>query len=477
MIGSGGMSTVYKAFDETLERDVALKIMHTAVSQDPSSLERFRREARTVAQLSHPHVVMVIDAGEDEGQPYIVFEHVHGETLKDRIRRDGALPVSEAVAYAIEIGRALQAAHERGLVHRDVKPQNVLLDEEGRAKVTDFGIASGLEFEQLTGTGRVIGTTDYVSPEQAMGEPVTGQSDVYSLGIVLFEMLVGEVPFKADSAVSIAMKHVREGLPDVQRRRPEVSAALASVVERATAKELRNRYATMGDFVGDLEEVLTYEAARSGEATGEATAVLQALPAEAARRGMRGRRWAMAATYVVIAVAVAFGAALLFDSNDESPPAAAGGLSPIPLGQQDIGDFDPPPGDGSENPENLDLALDGKPTTAWETENYDTPDLGGIKKGVGVYLDTGRPIVAKGLRITTPKSGWTFGLYAADSGPPATLAGWQPVGGGQMTRNREAFRLNTRGQAKQYYLVWITKLTEGTTGRSNAAISELELLG
>src|SRR3954449_9059402 len=218
-IGSGGMSTVYRAFDETLERQVAVKIMHSDISRDPAALERFRRESRTVAQLSHPHVVMVIDAGEDAGHPYIVFEHVRGETLKDRIRREGPLPIAEAIAYAIEIGRALEAAHEQGLVHRDVKPQNVLLDEEGRAKVTDFGIASGLEFEQLTGTGRVIGTTDYVSPEQAMGEPVTGQSDVYSLGIVLYEMLSGEVPFKADSAVSVAMKHVREGLPDVQRRR------------------------------------------------------------------------------------------------------------------------------------------------------------------------------------------------------------------------------------------------------------------
>src|SRR4051795_9975606 len=193
-IGSGGMSTVYCAFDETLERQVALKIMHSDISSDPAALERFRREARTVAQLSHPHVVMVIDAGEDEGHPYIVFEHVRGETLKDRIRRQGALPVGEAVAYAIEIGRALQAAHERGLVHRDVKPQNVLLDEEGRAKVTDFGIARGLESNpanQLTAAGKVIGTTDYVSPEQAMGQDVSGQSDVYSLGIVLYEMLVG----------------------------------------------------------------------------------------------------------------------------------------------------------------------------------------------------------------------------------------------------------------------------------------------
>jgi eukaryotic-like serine/threonine-protein kinase len=477
VIGSGGMSTVYKAFDETLERDVALKIMHAAGMRDPGSLERFRREARTVAKLSHPHVVMVIDAGEDEGHPYIVFEHVRGETRKDRIRRDGAMPVSEAVAYAIEIGRALQAAHERGLVHRDVKPQNVLLDEEGRAKVTDFGIASGLEFEQLTGTGRVIGTTDYVSPEQAMGAPVTGQSDVYSLGIVLFEMLVGEVPFKADSAVSVAMKHVREGLPDVQRRRPEVSAALAAVLERATAKELQNRYATMGDFVRELEEVLTYEAARSGEATGEATAVLQALPGEAKRRGMRGRRLALAAVYLLVAVVVAVGAALLFGSDDDNPAPAAGGLSPIPLGQQDIADFDPPPGDAKENSENLDLALDGRSTTVWETENYDTPDLGGIKDGVGVYLDTGRPVVARGLRITTPKSGWKFSLYTANGGPPAVLAGWDAAGGGEMMRMREAFRLNTRGQAKRYYLVWITGLTEGSTGRSNAAISELELLG
>src|SRR5438132_6550399 len=241
-IGSGGMSTVYLAFDETLERPVAVKIMHSDISREPSQLERFRREARTVAQLSHPHVVMVIDAGEDQGHPYIVFAHVRGETLKERIRNEGALPIAEAVAYAVEIGRALEAAHERGLVHRDVKPQNVLIDEEGRSKVTDFWIARGLESEQLTAAGRVVGTTDYVSPEQALGQEVTGQSDVYSLGIVLFEMLTGEVPFKGESGVSVAMKHVREGLPDVRRRRPEISAALAAVVERATAKELANRY-------------------------------------------------------------------------------------------------------------------------------------------------------------------------------------------------------------------------------------------
>src|ERR687888_1806920 len=277
-IGAGGMSTVYRAFDPTLERWVAIKLMHRDISSDPDQLERFRREARAAAALNHPHVVTVIDAGEDEGTPYIVFEYVEGETLKERIRRFGRLPVPEAVAYAIEIGRALSSAHARRLVHRDIKPQNVLIDEEGRAKVTDFGIARSLEVQGLTAPGRVLGTTDYVSPEQALGHEVTEQSDIYSLGICLYEMLTGEIPFKADTQVATAMKHVREPMPDVQRVRPEVSAALASVVEHATAKETANRYLTVDQMVRDLEQVLAIEAARSGETSGEATAVLQALP-------------------------------------------------------------------------------------------------------------------------------------------------------------------------------------------------------
>src|SRR5690242_6997871 len=283
-IGSGGMSTVYRALDETLQRRVAIKLMNREVASDSDQLERFRREARAVAQLSHPHVVGVIDAGEDEGRPYIVFECVEGETLKDRIRRRGRLPIPEAVAYAIEIARALGAAHARHIVHRDVKPQNVLIDEEGSAKVTDFGIARTLEEESLTADGRVLGTTDYVSPEQALGQPVTGQSDLYSLGVVLYEMLTGEVPFRGENQVAVAMKHVRETIPDVQLKRPEVSAALASVVDTATAKRVENRYADDAELIADLEDVLAIETARAGGATGEATSVLRTLPSRARRR-------------------------------------------------------------------------------------------------------------------------------------------------------------------------------------------------
>src|SRR5213075_1587073 len=241
-IGTGGMSTVYRSFDTVLERPVAIKLMHREIASHSEQLERFRREARAVAQLSHPHIVTVLDAGEDEGTPFIVFEYVEGETLKERIRRCGRLAIPEAIAYAVEIARALGAAHERGIVHRDIKPQNVLIDPEGSAKVTDFGIARTLEEEGLTADGRVLGTTDYVSPEQALGHPVTGQSDIYSLEICLFEMLTGDVPFKGDSQVAVAMRHVREELPDVKMLRPEVSAALAAVVDRATAKDPHRRY-------------------------------------------------------------------------------------------------------------------------------------------------------------------------------------------------------------------------------------------
>src|SRR3954462_4046509 len=284
-VGSGGMSTVYRAFDSTLERRVAIKLMHRDIAADSDQLERFRREARAVAQLSHPHIVGVIDAGEEDGRPYIVFEYVEGETLKDRIRRMGRLPVAEAIAYAIEIARALGAAHARHIVHRDVKPQNVLIDEEGSAKVTDFGIARSLDDDEgLTADGRVLGTTDYVSPEQALGHDVNGQSDIYSLGVALYEMLVGDVPFHGENQVAVAMKHVREDLPDVQTRRPEVSAGLAAILDRMTDKDPARRYPDAHAVVEDLEDALAGEAARSGRSTGEATAVIATLPDHHKRR-------------------------------------------------------------------------------------------------------------------------------------------------------------------------------------------------
>ncbi|MFM9150407.1 MAG: protein kinase domain-containing protein, partial [Solirubrobacterales bacterium] len=259
-LGSGGMSTVYLARDEILDRPVAVKLMHDSMASEPDQLERFNQEARAVAKLSNPNVVAVIDAGEDDGRPYIVFEYVEGETLKQLISRVGALETTEALAYGIEISQALEVAHERGMVHRDVKPQNVLIDSTGQAKLTDFGISRQLDEEGMTAEGKVVGTTDYVAPEQAMGHEVDTRADIYALGVVLFEMLTGDVPFKAANQVGVAMKHVTEDLPDLQQIRPDLSATTAAVVERATAKEPADRYGSTAEMTADLQTALEVEA-------------------------------------------------------------------------------------------------------------------------------------------------------------------------------------------------------------------------
>ncbi len=475
-IGSGGMSTVYRAFDPTLERWVAIKVMHRDITDDPDQLERFRREARAVARLSHPHVVTVIDFGEDDGTPYIVLEYVEGETLKERIKRMGRLPVAEAVAYAIEIGRALSAAHAERLVHRDVKPQNVLIDSEGRGKVTDFGIARSLEADGLTATGRVLGTTDYVSPEQALGHEVNEQSDVYSLGVVLYEALTGEVPFKAESQVGVAMQHVKEPLPDVQRRRPEVSAALAAVIEHATAKETANRYATVEDMVHELEEVLAIEVARSGETSGEATNVLRALPDDTAdfapARLRNPRRWALT---VLAALALAGGAIAYFAARTErgagtgATPRAAG-LTPVSLGADAADDYDPPPGDEREHPESTRNAIDNNRTTNWDTESY-TAELSDLKDGVGLYVDAGSDVKVRRLDMITATPGFTASVYAANE-VPDDITGWSKVSDDTEVAQDARIDVDTLDRTYRYYLVWITELGDNET----AEIQELTLL-
>src|SRR5919197_6318649 len=256
LVGAGGMSSVFKARDTLLERRVALKILHPHFTKDEQYVERFRREARAVASLSHPNIVTILDRGEDEGSQFIVFELVEGRTLKEVLDEEGRLPLARALEIAIQVARGLGFAHEHGLVHRDVKPQNVILNGDGRAKVTDFGIARSRDIQGVTQTGMVLGTSNYVAPEQAQGGKVDRATDVYSLGVVLFELLTGEVPFPGESFVAVAMRHVNEPAPSVLERRPDVPARVAHAVDRALEKDPAARCPTMDAFAAELEACL-----------------------------------------------------------------------------------------------------------------------------------------------------------------------------------------------------------------------------
>jgi serine/threonine-protein kinase len=250
------MADVYLAHDDILDRDVALKVMSSRYASDEEFVERFKREAQSAAALSHPNIVSIFDRGESEdGTYYIAMEYLPGGTLKNRIVKRGALPAHTAAAVALQMAEALRAAHERDVIHRDIKPHNILITGLGDVKVTDFGIARAAASSTMTRTGHILGTAHYISPEQAMGEPVGPASDLYSLGVVLYEMLTGELPFDADTPLGIAMKHVNGHLRPPKELNPSVPDGINAITLRLLAKSPEDRYASDSELIEDLERV------------------------------------------------------------------------------------------------------------------------------------------------------------------------------------------------------------------------------
>lgn len=256
LIGSGGMASVYKAECNLLNRDVAIKVLKSSMRDDPSAVKSFSREAQASAQLSHNNIVSVFDVGEEDGINYMVMEYVKGKTLKKYIQENGALAWQEACDFAIQIGQALEAAHSKGVVHRDIKPQNILMAENKELKVTDFGIANAATTETLAVGSSAMGSVHYISPEQARGGFTDARSDIYSLGIVLFEMLTGKVPFDGESAVSVALMHIEKQAPSLAEMNLSIPSDLARVVSKAISKEQISRYQSAAEFVNDLRAVL-----------------------------------------------------------------------------------------------------------------------------------------------------------------------------------------------------------------------------
>lgn len=264
VIGGGGMSNVYLAHDMILDRDVAMKIMHFNFSDVQEMHRRFQREALSATSLTHPNIVSIYDVGEDGDMHYLVMEYVKGQTLKQYIQKYAPLAPTKCVNIMKQLTSAIAHAHQNQIIHRDIKPQNILMDESEKVKITDFGIAMALEDTSFTRTNSVLGTVHYLSPEQARGGTATKKSDIYSLGIVLYELLTGELPFSGESAVAIALKHLQSETPSVKSIVPSIPQSLENVVLKATAKDPNHRYSSVEEMREDLETVLSDE--RSHEA-------------------------------------------------------------------------------------------------------------------------------------------------------------------------------------------------------------------
>jgi eukaryotic-like serine/threonine-protein kinase len=465
LLDHGGMSTVYRGHDRMLERTVALKILHAHFGDDAEYVERFRREARAVAQLSHPNIVTVIDRGSSDGHQFIVFEYVEGENLKQLLERTGPLPVERVVELGIEIADALAFAHAHDLVHRDVKPQNILVDTAGDAKVTDFGIVRTLDVERgVTQTGTVLGTSNYLSPEQAAGSPVTPATDIYSLGVVLYELLTGEVPFHGDNLVVVAMKHVTEHPPDILAQRPEVPARLAAAVARALEKDPERRFVSMDAFATELRRVRDELGGFDDERT-----MVRGMPVVVPPRAHRARRarprigtLPLLLTLTGVALLAVVVAVLAFGGSDHPKRHAGAGITGV-VSLHGVGNYDPN-GSPDTHANTAAAATDGSLGTDWYTQRYFSPEFGGLKPGLGLVVDAGSAVKLTTLTVDTPTPGFTAQIRAGSSphGPFTDDSEPQTVDG--------ATTFTLRGATAQYYVVWITRLPPG----GKAEISEIK---
>ena len=465
LIAGGGMAQVWEAHDEILARAVAVKVLHPHLAVDTAFLERFRREAVAAARLSHPNVVAVFDTGVDGGLAFIVMELVRGETLRELLAVQGAMGPARAVQIAAQVAEALDYAHGQGIIHRDVKPANVLIADDGRVKVADFGIAKAASTvfgsnADLTQTGAIVGTAKYLSPEQVNGEPQDRRADVYSLGVVLYEMLCGRPPFTGDTELVVAMQHVRATPVGPRQVRAGIPRPLEAVVLKAMAKAPSDRFDTAGDLRAALSTIDLVDDDATAMVTRDPTPPEGITPTFAQTE----RSW-LIPVVVIVLIALALGTVgVLFARNDdvrsfldptESPPSD-GPSTTVELVSARA--FDPL-GGGSEHDDQVGNAIDGDPATAWTTERYASRRFGNLKPGVGLAVQLDRAEALTQVQVVSATKGWAASVYVADALQP-TLEGWgaEPVDVKSGIDGDATFDL--KGRRGAAVLIWITDLGE-----------------
>jgi serine/threonine-protein kinase len=479
-LASGGMAEVWEATDEVLGRPVAVKVLHGHLADDPALRTRFHHEAVAAARLVHPAIVAIYDTCDEPGAEAIVMELVRGRTLRQFLDERGRLDPVEVVHIGSEVASALSCAHRAGIVHRDVKPANILLSDDGRVLVTDFGIAKVLDEPDLTRTSQMLGTVKYLAPEQVESGPIDARTDIYALGAVLYEALCGEPPFRADNPAALALARLHRDPQPPHDVVAGVPVALDAALVRALARRPEDRFASAADLRAAL---LSARLAEWGDATVAADAEALGIgagaaptwttpPSGTAAVATRTRRRPAPAVVVsLVVVAVLVLVALLVATTDvghdlfaSKPPTSSAPdparLVPIAAAHS----FDPEGGGGaSENEQLAADAIDGQAATSWRTETYNTRAFGNLKQGVGLVLDLGRAHDLERLAVASPTVGWAASIYVA-TGAPADLAGWgQPVDHVDGIRGDLAVDLG--GATGTSILIWITDLGDGPANR------------
>ena len=494
LLASGGMAQVWRGTDDVLRRQVAVKLLHPHLAADTTFVSRFRQEALAAARLAHPGIVAIYDTCSEDGVEAIVMELVVGRTLRERLDDPAPIDPWQAAGLAAQVAEALDAAHRAGLVHRDVKPANVLLSDDGRVKVADFGIAKAVAEADLTQPGLMVGTAKYLAPEQVRGDAVDPRTDLYSLGVVLYEMLCGRPPFVADTDAATALARLQRDPLRPRQVRAGVPKGLEEVVCRAMAREPAERYDTAADLRAAL---LAAGASATPDADLTATS-LGVVPGHTSGTSLPGRvagatrvdsapsfrqteRSWLVPTIVVVLVALALGIAgvllgrsgarTFFDDVRDAIGGPSNTANPVSITEASA--FDPG-GDGAENDQLAANVLDGDPSTSWRTEGYNDRDITRLKPGVGLVLTLDSPAAIGGLEVVSPTNDWRVLIYVADSAAES-LAGWgEPVAttGGLPAGTNTIDLGDARGGA---VLVWIVDRGDAA-GRAPAVIQDVRVL-